>query len=705
MKRFLFLSSIFLYTTQLIAKEGMWLPFLLEQMNQKEMRNMGMKIKASDIYDVNAGSLKDAVVIFGSGCTGEVISDKGLVLTNHHCGYGTVQGLSTVEHNYLKQGFWAKNSAEELPCPGLTVTFIIRIDDVTEEVLASTAGITEDSTRQRMITTNIADIEKRTKKESGYETLIKSFFYENEYYLFYMEKFTDVRLVGFPPNGIGKFGGDTDNWSWPRHTGDFGLFRIYADSSNKPAAYHAKNIPFKPRRFMKINTGGMEEGDFTWVYGFPGKTTEYLTSDGVREIVEVLDPIRISLREKRLGIIEAAMKKSEKLFIQYASKQASIANYYKKWKGELLGLNRNDAIHKKEEQEKNFLTWVHADSDRTKNYGAVLAQLKAGYENQMQSVKELEYLNEAVFASELLKKTEILKTLRKSLDTLNDISVLKKYVTELANFHKGIDKETDQLISQELMDIYFRDIEKSNSSLSNVLRVLYNESLMSSSDKLAQLLASNDKLKIQKGIDDDLAYQTFIYFDQKKSKLLENVKQSQLALNKLYRTYIQGLREWKPNEQFYPDANSTLRVSYGVVEGIAARDGMQYTPFTTLDGAVAKHSSTTEEFTLPTKLLDLHAQKDYGSYAVTNEQGETSVPLAFLASNHTTGGNSGSPVLNAKGELIGTNFDRIWEGTMSDVMYDINRCRNIVLDIRYTLFIIEKYGGAKWLIDEMEVVQ
>ena len=365
--KFLFLL-VFLYTGTLFAKEGMWLPLLLEKLNEKEMRAMGLKIRAKDIYDINEGSLKDAVVIFGGGCTGEVISEQGLVLTNHHCGYGTVQGLSTVQKNYLKQGFFAQNREEEIPCPGLSVTFIVRIDDVTEAMKTGITAGMADSTRTRILAENAARIEKEQKAATGYETLVKSFFYENEYYLFLMERFTDVRLVAFPPNGIGKFGGDTDNWAWPRHTGDFGLFRVYAGPDNKPATYSTANKPFKPRRSMTISMSGVKEGDFTWVYGFPGRTSEYLNSAGVAEVMNILDPARIKIREKRLSIMEDAMKQSNENFLLYAAKQAGIANYYKKWKGELLGLQINDAITKKKDQEAAFLAWMNEEEERQRNY-------------------------------------------------------------------------------------------------------------------------------------------------------------------------------------------------------------------------------------------------------------------------------------------------------------------------------------------------
>lgn len=703
MKSKLFFLVLFLYTTQIIAKEGMWLPFLLQQMNEKEMRQMGMKIKASDIYDVNEGSLKDAVVIFGGGCTGEVISNQGLVLTNHHCGYGAVQGLSSVAHNYLLQGFWAKNNQEELPCPGLSVTFIIRIDDVTAQVKEGIETDMTDSTKNSIIANNIARIEKETKTATGYGAQIKSFYYENEYYLFTTEKFEDIRLVGFPPNGIGKFGGDADNWAWPRHTGDFGVFRIYANKENKPAAYSKENIPFTPRRSFSINIGGVEEGDFTWVYGFPGRTQEYLTSDGVAEIMQTLDPARIKIREKRLQIMENSMKQSESNFIKYASKQAGIANYYKKWKGELLGLQINHAIDEKQTQEAVFNAWCLLNESR-KKYADVIDKLKSIYDQQQPVILKNEYINEAIWASEILKKGSLLVQLNKILDTLTSSQPLQAAIKDLNEFHQGIDIATDKEIAMNLFAMYRKDIEPW--SIINVENIesLYRESLLVKPEQFTQLLQSGQIAQIKQKIQQDIAYKMYVQIDKVQKENLVRLKSYAMSLNALYGQYIIGLKQYHEGKLFYPDANSTLRVSYGLVEGIQPQDGMTYNYYTTLEGAVRKHNPAVEEFTMPEKLLALHEAQDYGDYSI-NHQGIKTVPLAFLASNHTTGGNSGSPVLNAQGELIGTNFDRIWEGTMSDIMYDINLCRNITLDIRYTLFIIEKFGGARWLIDEMDIIK
>jgi hypothetical protein len=695
---------IFLCTLSMHAKEGMWLPFLLETMNEKEMKAMGMKINAKDIYDVNHGSLKDAVVIFGGGCTGEVVSDKGLVLTNHHCGYGTVQGLSSVDHNYLLNGFFAKKQSQEIPCPGLSVTFIVRIDDVTTQVKKGITKEMSDSAINKLVMSNIEALEKETKKTTGYDALVKSFFYDNTYYMFLSEKYTDVRLVAFPPNGIGKFGGDADNWAWPRHTGDFGMFRIYANKQNKPAAFAKENIPFTPRRSFSINISGVKENDFTMVYGFPGRTSEYLTSDGVAEIMKTLDPARIKIREKRLAIMEASMKQSESNFIKYASKQAGIANYYKKWKGELAGLQLNNAIEKKRKEEVQFVGWVNQNENRKLDYAGVIDSLRSQYKVQEPIIHLNEYINEALLAPDVVRKGNTLMQMLKAADTVKSSDSMKSYVNEIKEFRKSIDLATDQKIAEELFAIFINDIGYNPSISLDELIAVYQNSLITSDDKLNAFSAEKNLSKLKSMIQFDPLLTMYKYIDSVSKSNLFTLKSSQLKLNKMYGKYIQALQSYYVGKPFYPDANSTLRVAYGKVEGLEPQDGMQYNFYTTLDGAVRKHNPNIEEFQMPQKLLDLHRKKDYGQYAI-NHQGKSTVPLAFLASNHTTGGNSGSPVINAKGELIGTNFDRIWEGTMSDVLFDPNLCRNITLDIRYTLFIIEKFGNAKWVIDEMRLVR
>ncbi|MBK7587010.1 MAG: S46 family peptidase [Bacteroidetes bacterium] len=542
-----------------------------------------------------------------------------------------------------------------MPCPGLTVTFIVDIQDVSQKVKAGVVSTMNETEKNKKILENIEQIEKEATKNTGYTTQVKSFYYDNEYYLFLMEKFTDIRLVGFPPNGIGKFGGDTDNWAWPRHTGDFGLFRIYANKDNKPSSFSKENIPYKPKKSFAINIKGIKENDFTMVYGFPGRTTEYLSSDGVAQVMQVL-------------------------------------YYYKKWKGELLGLKINNAIEKKKREETQFMNWVKADANRTAKYQHLLEDIQANYKKHEQSIKLNEYINEAIWSSELIKKGVIYTKILQAIDTLKSLDSLVIYQKEMNAFYKSINKNTDYKITQKLYEIYASDIASEPWISVSTIANIYENSFISSIEKFNKLISVEQKEDIKLLILQDPAYQTYHYYDSVQKANMVFLKQQLLQLNAYYSTYILALKEYNQGKQFYPDANSTLRLTYGKVEGVKPQDGMIYTYYTTLDGAVRKHNNLKEEFTLPEKLLKLHENKDYGQYAIV-EKGNKTVPLAFLASNHTTGGNSGSPVLNAQGELIGTNFDRIWEGTMSDVLFDPNLCRNITLDIRYTLFIIEKFGG------------
>lgn len=700
--RKLFLSWLFiLCTSSVFAGEGMWLPFLLQQLNEKEMISMGLKIKAEDIYSVADGSLKDAIVIFGGGCTGELISSQGLVLTNHHCGYGSVNALSTVQNDYLTNGFFAKNMQEEIPCAGLSVTFIRKIDEVSNEILFGTENLDSKKT-DSLIDINSKKMIAEAEKKSGLKCVIKSFFNGNAYYIFYTEKFEDVRLVAFPPNGIGKFGGDTDNWAWPRHTGDFGLFRIYANKENKASVYDKNNVPYQPKRHLKINIGGLQENDFAMVYGFPGRTNEYLTSDGVNEVMNILDPARIKIRAKRLQIIESAMKASKENFIRYASKQAGIANYYKKWQGELLGLQVNDAVNKKKNEEDKFLYWLNSDPFRQEKYGSILNDISGLYQSQKESQLQYTYITECLFAPDFYKFAalgeEIIDSMR-STPHWRNYDWGKKLYAKL----QSIDLETDKQIALALFKMYENEFTSDKSIRQDGIDDAYKNSLFSDTLKLYQLLSGSDTSIIIQQLQEDLAQQTRNFINKQYKETVDIIKPQQSSLNEKYKLYMAALMEQSKTD-LYPDANSTLRLSYGKIQGVAPQDGLQYSFYTTLGGAVRKRNTDVEEFDMPQRLVDLYYAKDFGMYAIEHN-GQKEVPLAFLSSLHTTGGNSGSPVLNAYGELIGTNFDRIWEGTMSDILYDINLCRNITVDIRYTLFIIDKFGQSSWIIDELDLVK
>jgi len=715
------LSAFALCFSILIVKadEGMWLPFLLKQLNEQDMKKNGCKLSAEDIYSINKSSLKDAIVQFGGGCTGEIISNQGLLLTNHHCGYGQIASHSTVEKDYLTNGFWAMNKSEELPNPGLTATFIIRMEDVTEKVSKNIQAHFTASQKDSVIKSNMKIIETEAVKGTHYEAFTRPFYYGNTYILFVTETFKDVRLVGAPPSFIGKFGGDTDNWVWPRHTGDFSIFRIYAGKDNKPAEYSKDNVPYVPRSSLSINIKGTEEGDFTLVYGFPGRTQEYLFSDGVEMLMSKSDPVKVDLREKRLAIMDKYMKADDQTRINYAANYASVANYWKKWLGEMTGLKQSKAVDKKIEWEKQFLQQVASNPEDTKKFNALFDEFKKVYAEYSIYIKQLDYLSEGlyginsfIYARNFDKLVNDWKDYKAGKND-NFLKNFEKTKTALLAFHKTNNKQMDKELMSKMLEMYDKGLSKTEkvpytdsliaSYEGNTQRLsndLYAKSALLNEDQLQNILNDLDN-KISSITNDPL----FILFSKTNSfyntKVRPNTQKLDLQLNELYKIYIAGQMKYIKNKVFYPDANSTLRVTYGKVKGLKPRDGLSYDYYTTLDGIMEKENPAIDDYVVFPKLKELYAKKDYGQYADKNGK----LRVAFIASNHTTGGNSGSPVLNGKGELIGTNFDRIWEGTMSDVMYNSNICRNITLDVRYTLFVIDKYAGAGYLLKEMNIVK
>ncbi|GAB2939859.1 S46 family peptidase [Hymenobacter coalescens] len=701
------------------ADEGMWLPLLLKQLNEADMQKKGLKLTAEDIYSVNRGSLKDAIVQFGGGCTGEIISNEGLLLTNHHCGYGQIQQHSSVENDYLTKGYWAMTREQELPNPGLTATFIVRMEDVTAPVLQGLpAGIAE-AEREKIVQQRIAQVAQKAVEGTHYRAFVRPMFGGGEYYLFVTEVFEDVRLVGAPPSSIGKFGGDTDNWMWPRHTGDFSIFRIYAGPDNKPAPYSKANKPFQPRHSLPISLSGVQPGDFTLVFGFPGRTTEYLTSWGVDETYSASDPIKVKIRDTKLRILDADMKASDKVRIQYAAKYASLANYWKKWIGEMRGLKRLDAVRRKQQQEEQFRQWVQqGDAARQAAYGQVLPQLEQQYRAVRPYVVARDYVTEAALGIELLNYAS---ALQQYVDLIQDKAPQAEINAALEKTRKGttgtfrnINIATDQKVAAALLPLYaegtpaellpdhikaLRKQHTTPEAWQRFVADLYARSRLTSEASAQKVLDEVAKGNIS-GILNDPAYQLvapIVATYRQKVLPLYLAAQDQITL--LQRTYVAGLRQQQPQRKFYPDANSTLRVAYGQVAGYQPADGVQYAYYTTLDGIMEKVDPTNVDFEVPQRLVELYQQKDYGPYAVNG-----TVPVAFTATNHTTGGNSGSPVINGRGELIGTNFDRNWEGTMSDIMYDPDRVRNITLDVRYMLFVVDKFAGATHLVKEMKLV-
>ncbi|MFT3911398.1 MAG: S46 family peptidase [Ferruginibacter sp.] len=698
------------------ADEGMWLPQLLQAMNEKEMKRMGLKLNAADIYSISKGSLKDAIVSFGGFCTAEVISDQGLLLTNHHCGFDAVQNHSSVENNLIQKGFWAYNKEQELQNQGLFVTFIERIEDVTKDITNGITGTMTEKERQSQVDKNIAQLKKDYKKESFEDILIKSFFDGNKYYLFVTKTFKDIRLVGAPPASIGNYGKDTDNWMWPRHTGDFSMFRIYADKNNNPASFSADNVPYKPKRSLKISLDGMKEGDFTMVFGFPGATKEYLTGAAVKQVMNVNDPAKIGIRAKALEVLNGFMRKDEKIKIQYAAKYASIENAYKKWQGEVLGLRSKNAVQKKTDYEAIFTQRVNANAEWKTNYGNLLNDLSAAYTAIEPYGYARDYFNEIYPRIELLGIAADMNSLIAAFEKDESVNTFDKkkadLLTKLEETFKEYDAGVDKKMFETLIEMYLKDqqpayispfvkqsFEDHQQSYSNMANDLYTKTAFTSIEKIKALL--NDSAQnIVKAIKADIAvafYSNMIktYSNNVSPKLNE----LQANINQLQRTYMQAQLDVFKEKNFYPDANSTLRVTYGNVKGYNPRDAVKFDYYTYLDGVMEKYKPGDYEFDLPQKLIDLYHKKDFGQYGVNGRQ-----PVCFIASNHTTGGNSGSPALDAYGNLVGLNFDRVWEGTMSDINYDASICRNIMVDIRYVLFIIDKYAEAKNLIAELNLV-
>jgi len=703
------LSTLLVSGISLAQKSGgMWIP---TELNEAEMKSMGMEINASDIFNPNAPSIKDAIAHFGGGCTSEVISATGLLLTNHHCGYSQIQSHSSIENDYLKNGFWAMNHSEELPNKGLTATFIIDIQDVTDKILQGISDDMPEEQRQEFVKSNIEIVSKNVVKKPYQDVFIRSFYKGNKYYQFITETYKDVRLVGAPPSSIGNFGMDTDNWSWPRHVGDFSLFRIYAGKDNKPADYSPDNIPYTPKHFLPVSIKGIEEGDFTFVFGFPGVTDEYLPSAALEQILDTGNPARIGIRDVALKILDSKMRKDNATRIKYASKYARISNYHKKWSGESLGLKKSNAVEKREQYEKEFTKRISENEKWETGYGNLLKDFNELYQENAKYELANIYFDEAIYRnSETFRVALMMQNLITAKGTADFGDLKQRYANYLSGLYKDYDAGLDEEVSLALIGLYEKNApaEFLPSQPIKIDALTFKNSVLTGNQPINGVSILED---VQKAFGDDEALLTALEndpliqqigaiqktYEEKVSPKYTAIK-NQLA--QLQRTYMKAQLEVFPDKKFFPDANSTLRVTYGKVDGYKPEGKPRYEAKTYLDGTIAKYIPDDYEFDLPQKLIDLEKKKDYGVYS---ENGK--MPVNFIATNHTTGGNSGSPTLDKDGNLIGLNFDRVWEGTMSDLNYDPEICRNIMVDARYILFIIDKFAGAGYLLDEMKIVK
>ncbi len=720
MKRKLLLTAVvFLFVFPLLkADEGMWIPMLLDKFNISVMQREGCKLTAEDIYSINKASIKDAVMIFGGGCTAELISGEGLLITNHHCGYRSIQRHSSVEHDYLTDGFWAMSRKEELPNPGLTVTFLKRMEDVTEEINKHLSADMSEEARNEVIRRISDSLVVAAVNGTHYRATVKPFYQGNQFFLFVQEVFRDVRLVGAPPSAIGKFGGDTDNWMWPRHTGDFSLFRIYAGPDNQPADYDPSNQPYKPAKFLSISLKGLQPGDFTMVMGYPGSTSEYVPSYHLKMLVENVYPKLIAVRDIKLGILNAAAERDRSLRIKYAAKNASISNSWKRWKGEIKGLEKLDAIRQKQSYEQKILLWLHNHPEYKKQYGTLLADYRKLYPDYGKYYLARNMVNEVFFryGAEIISLARQFAVLDPSqgppdVDRQKVIDRLKQNVR---NFYKDYSREVDEQLFSALLKKYEETLEpgfyppmltmirsKYNGDYREYVHKLYRKSVFADSSRLIAFLNNYRGSASLKKLEKDPVWQwTRSVEDIYSGKVLPEYQKLSAEKARLDRLYMQLQMTFDTARTFYPDANFTLRVTYGKVKGYEARDAVWYQYYTTLKGVMEKDNPEIYDYHVPEKLKELYRNRDFGRYA---ENG--TLHVCFIATNHTTGGNSGSPVLDADGNLVGVNFDRAWEGVMSDLMFNPDQCRNISLDIRYALFLIDKYAGAGYLLNEMNIIE
>lgn len=715
MKKFIlvFLSLLIGLASSLKADEGMWIPLLINK-NIAEMQKMGFKLTAKDIYSINHASLKDAVVIFGRGCTGEIVSPKGLLFTNHHCGYGSIQKVSTPENNYLEDGFWATNLDEEIPIEGLTVKFLIRMQDVTKETLSGVKEGMSDQEKNEWMQDNIKGLTDKATKGTPYSATVKPLFAGNNYYMYVYETYKDIRLVGTPPESIGKFGADTDNWMWPRHTGDFSIFRVYTAPDGSPATYSKKNIPLKPKKYLPVSIAGVNEGDFAMIMGNPGSTQRYLSSYGVELALDQTNMTIVKIRAKKLDIMEKAMDTNEVIRLQYASKYARISNYWKYFIGQTKGLKKLNVKQEKQNEEAAFTQWLYKNPKEKLKYGEALELIKNAYEVIAEYNLAKWYFREAVYRGpEIIGYAHAFNDLKKMMADKNTPEgnvqkEIKKLKAGVAGHFKDYNVVIDRNIYAAMMKMYYESVPldqqpvmllqtdtKYHGDWSKYAGYVFEKSIF---DDPAKVKAFLNKPKL-KTLEKDPALIAAGAFYDEYQKIDDKTKDAEKERKKGHKLYIAGLMAMYPDKNFYPDANFTMRVTYGTVEGYSPADAVYYNYYTTLKGVMQKENSSSWEFTVPEKLKELYKTKDYGRYG---ENGEMRV--CFLTNNDITGGNSGSPVMNANGELIGLAFDGNWEAMSGDIAFEPKLQRTINVDIRYVLFLIDKFAGAKNLIRELTIV-
>ena len=716
-RNFLFFLLALSFTSiykPLKADEGMWLPMLIERLNYTDMQKMGLKLTPEEIYSVNKSSLKDAIVQFGNGCTGEIISDQGLILTNHHCGYGKIQAHSTVEHDYLTDGFWAKKLSDELPNPGFFVKFLVRIEDVTSQVLKEVSDDMTEEKRAHLIKESINALQTKAVEGTHYEAVIKPFFEGNEYYMFIMETYNDVRLVGAPPSSIGKFGGETDNWMWPRHTGDFSMFRVYTDPEGNPAEYSPNNIPLKPKHFLPISLDGVQNNDFAMILGYPGSTDRYLSSYGIEYNLNHVYPTRIKVRRKKLDIIGADMKSDAAIRIKYASKYARISNYWKNFIGMSRGLKKLKVADQKRATEKRMQTWINAYPSRMEKYGNVLKDMEEGYKNMAKyAMERYQYYEGVGRGIEVFQLAGYLNGLQRTMkDEKADKDKKKEIQERILNLSKGFYKDynpaTDHKLFIALLEMYQQNVpadqqadyfkemaKKYKNNFAKMQQKMFSKSVLGDSVKYKNFIQNPDFSKLEK----DQLYQLAKAINLKHQEVNELYKAAGNKLEKAKRLYVDALRKMDKDKSFYPDANFTMRLTYGQVKNYSPSDGVIYKYYTTVDGIMEKEDPNNDEFIVPKDLKNIWQDKNYGPYGNGDQMN-----VAILTNNDITGGNSGSPVINGNGHLIGLAFDGNWEAMSGDIAFEPDLQRTISVDIRYVLLIIDKFAGATNLIEEMTLV-